>query len=134
MEMGEPRSESSFIRSRSASGMSLRSSKRSETSSTRCTGGKCRLSARAARRKSLLSPVFKSVNAVSVNASRHALMLMTTCSSAVRASHSSRAFARLTQAFFEDQPSHVRSFPDTAVSPLFCRKDSLIDRRAPRAM
>ena len=44
-------------------------------------------------------------------------MFAAVCSSAVRASHASRESARLTQAFFEDQPSHVRSFPDTAVSP-----------------
>ena len=42
----------SLMRSRSASGISDRSSIRSETSSTRCIGGKCKLSARAARRKS----------------------------------------------------------------------------------
>ena len=41
-----------FMRSISASGISDRSSIRSETSATRCIGGKCKLSARAARRKS----------------------------------------------------------------------------------
>ena len=39
------------MRSISASGISDRSSIRSETSATRCIGGKCKLSARAARRK-----------------------------------------------------------------------------------
>ena len=39
-------------------------------------------------------------------------------SSETRASHASRAFARLTQAFFEDQPSHVRRYRCfTAVLP-----------------
>ena len=84
------------------------------------------LSARAARRKSLLSPVFKSVNAVSVNASRHALMLMTTCSSAVRASHSSRESARLTQRCLADQPSHLRTVVFTRV--FFSLSDVVLPR------
>ena len=87
-----------------------RSSIRSETSATRCIGGKCKLSARAATQKipRCRFDVRKSCARV-VSASLHAVTFDTIWSSEVRAIHSSRARLRLTHLCRDDQPNHVRT-------------------------
>ena len=111
------------LSSRVASGTSDKSSIRSETSATRCIGGTCTLSARAARRKFGPSFAVRNPCARVVSASLHAVTFDTIWSSEVRAIHSSRARLRLTHLCRADQRSQcftvVTSGPDDAVLTWF---------------